>query len=230
MKLDNPLWGCRRIRDELLKLNISLSHESISRILSHFRKTGDIKPNLSWKKFLSAHWNSLFACDFFTTDIFGFKRFYVFFIIQLNTRKIVQYSITTNPNIPFLRNQFSHFEYQFPDSYLIHDNSGEFKYFPYDQYNIKSIPTVPYSPNMNAYAERFVRSIRSECLDYFIIFNYSQLNKIVKEYVDYYNNFRPHQGLKAIPNAPPHDGNSSGKICKKPLLFGLHHHYFRESA
>ncbi len=78
--------------------------------------------------------------------------------------------------------------------------------------------------------ERFVRSIRSECLDYFIIFNYSQLNRIVKEYVDYYNNFRPHQGLKAIPNAPPHDDNASGKIKKKPLLFGLHHHYYRESA
>ena len=94
----------------------------------------------------------------------------------------------------------------------------------------KSVSTVPYSPNLNAYAERFVRSIRSECLDYFIIFNYSQLNRIVKEYVDYYNNFRPHQGLKAIPNAPPHDDNASGKIKKKPLLFGLHHHYYRESA
>ena len=121
MKLDNPLWGCRRIRDELLKLNIDLSHESISRILSHFRKTGDIKPLLSWKRFLSAHWNSLFATDFFTVDVFGFKRFYVFFIIQLNTRKIVQYAVTPNPSIRFLRNQISHFEYEFPASHLIHD-------------------------------------------------------------------------------------------------------------
>jgi hypothetical protein len=83
---------------------------------------------------------------------------------------------------------------------------------------------------MNAYAERFVRSIRSECLDYFIIFNYSQLNRIVKEYIDYYNNYRPHQGLNAIPNASPHVNNTSGNIKKKSLLFGLHYHYYRDSA
>ena len=59
---------------------------------------------------------------------------------------------------------------------------------------------MPYSPDMNAYAERFVRSIRQECLDYFIIITYGQLHRIVKSYIDYYNNYRPHQGLKGIPN------------------------------
>jgi transposase InsO family protein len=84
---------------------------------------------------------------------------------------------------------------------------------------------------MNAFAERFVRSIREECLDYFIVFTYNQLHRIVKSYIDYYNNYRPHQGLKGIPNAPPEqEYPKTGKIKKKPLLFGLHNHYYREAA
>ncbi len=70
----------------------------------------------------------------------------------------------------------------YPKSHLIHDNSGELKWFPYDTYGIKGVAITPYSPNMNAYAERFVRSVRQECLDWFIVFNETQLRKIMKEY------------------------------------------------
>ena len=230
LKKENPLWGLRRIRDELIKLSIKVSHETISKVIQHFMKTGDIKPTLSWNRFLSSNWKTLFACDFFTMDIFGFKRFYVFFILELKTRKIVQYAITTNPTIQFLRNQFSVFEYEYPDSTLIHDNSGELKWFPYAQYNIKDVAIVPYSPNMNAYAERFVRSIRQECLDYFIIFTEGQLRRIINCYMEYYNNYRPHQGLKGIPNGLPMECSKTGEIKQKPLLFGLHNHYYREAA
>lgn len=112
------------------------------------RKSGEIKPNYSWSKFFKSHWQSLFACDFFSVDIFGFKRFYVFFIIELKSRKIVHYNVTQNPNIRFLRSQLSHFEELYPYdvrgcesrlSYLIHDNSGELKYFPYQEYEIKGV-------------------------------------------------------------------------------------------
>ena len=100
----------------------------------------------------------------------------------------------------FLRNQFIEFGYTHPGATLIHDNSNELRWFPYEQFNIKGVGIVPYSPDMNAYAERFVRSIRQECLDYFIIITYGQLHRIVKSYIGYYNNYRPHQGLKGIPN------------------------------
>jgi len=169
----------------------------------------------------------LFACDFFTVDIFGFKRFYVFFIIELKSRKIVHYNVTQNPNIRFLRSQFSYFEELYLDSYLIHDNSGELKYFPYKEYEINGIATTPYSPNLNAYAERFIRSVRQECLDWFVIFSEGQLRNILKSYMEYYNKFRPHQGLGAIPEGRPPD--VSGKIKKKPILYGLHNHYYRAS-
>jgi hypothetical protein len=75
---------------------------------------------------------------FITVDIFGIKRFFVFFIIELKSRKIVHYNVTQNPNIQLLRSQFSYFEELYPKSYLIHDNSGELKYFPYQ--GIDSIP------------------------------------------------------------------------------------------
>ncbi len=170
----------------------------------------------------------MFACDFFTVDIFGFKRLYIFFIIELQSRRIVHYNITTNPNIRFIRSQISYFEELYPDSYLIHDNSGELKYFPYNEYDIKSVATTPYSPNMNAYAERFIRSIRQECLDWFIIFSEKKLRNIIKKYMEYYNKYRPHQGINSMPEDKLPD--KYGKIRKMPILFGLHHHYYRKTS
>ncbi len=227
LKIDNYHWGCKRIQDELAKVSIDVSRETIRKVILDYRHSGDIKPNYSWSRFLKSHWNSLFICDFYTVDIFGFKRFYVFFIIELKSRKIVYYNITRNPNIKFLRRQFSYFEELYPDSYLIHDNSGELRYFPYEEYEINGVATTPYSPNMNAYAERFIRSARQECLDWFVIFSEKQLRNILKSYMEYYNLFRPHQGLNSIPEGRPPD--ISGKIKKMPILFGVHNHYYRAS-
>jgi transposase InsO family protein len=145
----------------------------------------------------------------------------------VKSRKIVHYNITQSPNIRFLRSQFSYFEELYPDSYLIHDNSGELKYFPYQEYEIKGVATTPYSPNLNAYAERFIRSVRQECLDWFVIFSERQLRNILKFYMEYYNQYRPHQGLNSIPEGRPPD--ISGKIKKKSILYGLHNHYYRAS-
>jgi transposase InsO family protein len=227
MKIDNYLWGCKRIQDELRKISIDISRETIRKVIQDYRKSGEIKPNYSWSRFLKDHWQSLFACDFFTVDIFGFKRFYVFFIIELKSRKIIHYNVTRNPNISFLRNQFSYFEEMYPKSYLIHDNSGELKYFPYHEYEINGVATTPYSPNLNAYAERFIRSVRQECLDWFIIFSERQLRNIMKSYMEYYNKFRPHQGINSIPEGKPPD--ISGKIKKEPILYGLHNNYYLAS-
>jgi hypothetical protein len=75
----------------------------------------------------------------------------------------------------------------------------------------------------------FIRSIRQECLDHFIIFTQTQLRRVVGSYIDYYNNYRPHQGLCGIPNAPPKQPET-GEIRKKPLVFSLHNHYYQEAA
>jgi putative transposase len=88
--------------------------------------------------------------------------------------------------------------------------------------------TAVRSSNMNAYAERFVRSIRQEALDHFILISEKQIKKIVEEYVNYYNKYRPHQGIGDIPDKCLISG--SGNIQYDDVLFGLHHHYYRSSA
>lgn len=145
IKNDNFLWGVYCIQDELRKINIDISRETIRKVLADYLANGEIKPNLSWATFLNAHWDSLFACDFFTVDMFGFSCLYVFFILELKSRKIVHWNITTNPNIQFLRNQFSYFSEIYPSSFLIHDNSGELKWFPYSEYGIMGVATVRWS-------------------------------------------------------------------------------------
>ena len=123
--MDNYLWGSKRIQDELSRISIDISRETIRKVIRDYRKLGDIKPKYSRRRLLKSHYQSLFAYAFFTVDIFGIKRFYVFFMIELKSKKIVHYNVTQNQNITFLRSQFSYTEELYSDSYLIHDNAGE---------------------------------------------------------------------------------------------------------
>ncbi|MDC7219532.1 MAG: integrase core domain-containing protein [Spirochaetales bacterium] len=228
MKILNRMWGYKRISDELEKLDISVCKKTIANVIQNGRKEGLILTVGLWKQFLLSHMKFLHSCDFFTVDLLGLKRFYIFFIIKIETREIVHWNITQSPTIAFLRRQISHFEEKYPGAVLIHDNSGELKWFPYEEYEIRDQATVPYSPNMNAFAERFIRSIRTECLDWFIILNGKHLRVLLKKYMHYYNNFRPHQGIGRIPCGKPPD--CKGKIKKQSFLFGLHHHYYRSAS
>jgi putative transposase len=227
-----PFMRTGKIQGELLKLGIMLSLSTIRRIIAAFRKEGKIKPALTWKKFIKAQINKLFSMDFFTvTTLFG-KTFYVFFIMYLKTREIMQFKVTDVPSAFFVRNQLTGFMYDREDkkTYLIHDGSGEFIFQDYKGLGIRNIRISPESPNMNAHAERFIGSVRRECLNWFILFSYKQLDRILKEYINYYNTMRPHQGImQDIPNGyTPQDGH--GRILKKPILSGLWNHYYREAA
>jgi len=235
MKNNNLLWGTRRIRDELLKLNIDLHRKTIQNILQNFRRRGKIKKSLSWKQFLKSHIDSLFAMDYFTVDTILNKRYYVFFLISHKTREIVQFAITQNPTSVFVKQQLIDFEQTFQNTvHLIHDRDTSFMNIDYLNYGIKNIATSVKAPNMNSIAERFVRTVRNEALDNFIILNQNQLGKILSEYVVFYNSMRPHQGIKAIPGKEPPDIQQSDfstrNIKKKSVLSDLHHHYFRDVA
>jgi putative transposase len=226
MKNSNLVWGIKRIQGELLKLGISLDKTTISHILKSFRRHGKIKKSLTWPRFIKAHIDSLFATDFFTVDTIFNKRFYIFFIIQLKTRKIVNFSLTTNPTRLFVRQRIIHFsEDKTHKSYLIHDRSPEFNQ-NYHLYNIKGVTTSVEAPNMNAYAERFISSVRREALDNFIVLNEDQLRNILLQYIHYYNSMRPHQGIhQKIPDG--YIPQPKGTVVAVPVLSGLHHHYKR---
>jgi len=235
MKNENLNWGTRRIRDELLKLNIDLHRKTIQNIINHFHRKGKIRKSLTWKQFLKSHVDSLFAMDYFTVDTIFNKRYFVFFMISHKTREIVQFSITQNPTREFVKQQLIEFEQSCKNTvYLIHDRDPGFMSIDYLSYGIRDVATSVKAPNMNSIAERFVRTVRNEALDNFIILNQGQLAKVLSEYVVFYNSMRPHQGIKAIPGKEPPDVQESdfatGDIKKKSVLCDLHHHYFRDVA
>ncbi len=134
MKRDNPLWGSRRIADELKKLNIYIHYTTVNKIIQTFRKKGMIQPTGSWKKFLKRHWDSIFAMDFMTIDTIIGKRLYLLLIIQLKSRKIVQWQLTEYPNREFVRQQIIDFTFDNPEPAT----------FIYDNYScaIKKIPIL----------------------------------------------------------------------------------------
>ena len=102
--------------------------------------------------------------------------------------------------------------------------------FPITWKNSDNAIGIPYFLDINAYAERLVCFAREECLDHFVIFIYGLLQRLIKSYIEYNNNYRPHQRLKGIPVAPAGTSPKDGEIKRKPLLFGLHSHYYSEAA
>jgi len=243
MKQDNHLWGCHRIADELKKIGIDLNPTTVNKIIQTFRKQGKIQPTGSWKKFLKSHWNSLFGMDLMTIDTLFGKRFYLLIILELKSRRIVQWHMTKNPCREFVKQRIELFSENFPDKKtLIYDNARQFFSIDYSCYGIQGVnisPAAPKAgrkqafcspmhPGMNAYTERVIGTIRREALDHFLLYTEKQVRNIIRQYVEYYNHQRPHQGINKIPVEKK--VLSSGKIQKEQILGGLHHNYYRSSA
>jgi len=229
MKLDNWFWGCRKISGELKKLDIIIHQTTVYKIIQTFRKTGQLQPVGCWKKFLKAHWNSLYGMDFMTCDTLFGKRFYILVILELKSRTMVKWDITEYPTREFVRQRIIDFSHDFPEKkHLIHDNAAQFTTIDFNDYNIQNTNTSIASPNMNAFTERVIGTIRREALDHFLLFSEKQVRNIVRKFIDYYNNHRIHQGINDIPSG--FFASKSGIIKKKKILGGLHHHYFRSSA
>ena len=229
MKNDNLFWGYKKIQGELQKLDIHLDKKTIRNILNDFRRKGRIKQSLTWEQFLRLQIHSIYAMDFFTVDTILQQRFYVYFMIYHKTREIVHFAITRNPCRQFVRQQLIEFEQSVNDLvYVIHDNAAQF-HLDYLAYGIKEIRTSVEAPNMNAIAERFIGSVRREALYYFLLISEKQVLNILREYIDYYNSKRPHQGLEQnIPQG--FEAQKCGKVRKTPILGGLYYHYERRAA
>ena len=229
MKNENLYWGYKKIQGELLKLGITLDQKAIRNIIADFRRRGKIKQYLTWKQFLRPQIHSIDAMDFFTIDTVLDQRCYVFFIMYHKTREIVQFAVTRNPMREFVRQQLMVFENRLNNVvYLIHDRAAQFD-LDYFAYGIKEVKISVNAPNMNAFAERFVGSVRREVLDYFLLISETQVIKILQEYVDYYNSKRPHQGIdQQMPNG--YKAQTNGRVLKFPILGGLCYHYMRRVA
>jgi putative transposase len=230
---DNRLWGAERIRGELLKLGIRVSKQTVQRYIRDIHKPH--RSGQSWSTFVRNHAHKIWACDFLQTYDVLFRAIFIFFIIELHSRRVVHVGVTRFPTDTWVAQQLREATaFGAQPKYLIRDNDGKYGI----QFSkvaavtgIEQVKTAIAAPKMNAVAERFIGSVRRECLDHVLILTESHLCRIVSEYVDYFNVARPHQALAQSPpclNAdPPFVSFKDGKIRAYPVLSGLHHDYQR---
>ena len=234
MAKNNRLWGAERIRGELLKLSIHVCKRTIQK---YMRQTCLPRPRgQTWSTFLRNHAESIWACDFLqVTDLF-FRSLFAFFIIELKSRKIIHVGVTRSPTDSWVAQQLREATpYGERPRYLIRDNDSKFgPSFARvaTTSGIKVLRTPYQAPRANAVCERFLGSVRRECLDHFLILHEKQLHRLLNAYVMYFNQARPHQGIQQqlpdppVPSAPSHD--QSDKVISGPVLGGLHRDYRRQ--
>lgn len=231
------LWGAKKIEGKLLKLGIKLGRTTILKLIRPFRKNTDPERSQRWRTFLANHADQIWAADFFTATTIGFKQLYVFVIMAIHSRKIIHFAVTDHPTSDWTYRQVLESTWDNPaPRFLLIDRDNKYGgTFTADLKNwlaIKVLRTPYKAPKANAFCERLIGSIRRECLDHFLVFSQKHLRKILKEYVEYYNLCRPHQGIAqkipGIKNADP--PQLTGKICSRQILGGLHYHFFRKAA
>ena len=208
MAADNERWGYSRIVGELSKLGVVVSRSSVRRILLEhgLEPAPERLEHMPWAKFLRTHWAGLAAADFFTVEVwstFGLIRYMVLFVIDLPTRRVEIAGISLVPKGPWMeqiaRNLVDEMAgFLRGKTHLIHDRDPLFtRGFRelLQSAGVTSVRLPPRSPNLNAFAERFVLSIKSECLSRLVILGERHLRRAIAEYVDHYHHERTHQGL-----------------------------------
>ena len=242
MATDNERWGYSRLVGELSKLGVVVSRSSVRRILLEhgLEPAPERLKHMPWSTFLKAHWDAIAAADFFTVEVWsgaGLIRYLVFFVIDLPTRKVEIAGIAPIPDGLWMqqvaRNLIDGFSgFLRGKRFLIHDRDPLFtRGFRelLQSAGVTSVRLPPRSPNLNAFAERFVLSIKSECLNRLVILGERHLRRAIAEYVEHYHHERTHQGLgnRLIKGAPERE---SGRVVRRERLGGLLNHYYREAA
>jgi len=237
---ENPGWGYVRIAGELRKLGVAVSATSVRNILAEAGlPPAPQRDRQSWRTFLQAHGESILACDFFTVDTVWLRRLYVLVFPSIGNRRIEYVACTRNPNTAWMLQQARNLLMELDDrgrpvEFLIHDRDTKFPR-AFDALlateKIKVIRTPVQAPN--AHAERWVGSVRRECLDRLLIIGRRQLEHVLCVYVRHYNRRRPHRALDLQPpeasarNSPVAAGSSTDdlQVRRTDLLGGLIHEY-----
>jgi putative transposase len=242
MAQENPGWGYTRIRDALGNLGYELARTTIRSILKEhgIDPAPERSKRTSWKAFLRAHWDAIAACDFFTVEVLtwtGITRFYVMFVIELQTRRIEVAGIVRQPHgawmLQVARNLLDADDgFLTGKRYLLMDRDP--LYTAAFRELLRSAGVTPIrlpanSPNLNAYSERFVRSMKSECLDKLVLLGENHLRTVVREYVAHYHTERNHQGLDGRLIEPPANHTGTGPIDCRERLDGLLRFYHRQA-
>ena len=198
----------------------------------------------TWKRFMKSHWDTLCACDFFSVEAlgaFGTVRYMVFFVIEVKTRAVEIAGIAVDPGEEWMKQVARNLTdpvdgFLRGAKYLIHDRDPLFsKAFVaiLKSGGVKSVKIPAQSPNCNANAERFVKTIKYECLNNFVILGERHLRFLIKEFVEHYMAERFHQGIggQLIRNGgSTNDNGADGKVSHRSRLGGLLNFYYREAA
>lgn len=241
---ENPRWGYRRIAGALRNMGWRVSPSTIKRLLAAegLLPAPDRAKHTTWSTFLRIHWDAIAAADFFTVEVLtalGLVRYQVFFLIELATRRVHLVGLTRDPGQAWMlqaaRNLTDAVDGALRGKrYLIVDRdplyTQAFRHM-LGAAGVEVLRLPPRSPNLNAYAERFIRSIRTECLDHIVPLGERHLRTVLGEYLEHYHRERNHQGIgNALiePRAGP--ANDNGEVRRKRRLGGLLSFYERGAA
>ena len=237
---ENRRWGCVRIQGELAKLGVRVSATKIRTLL---RREGlgpaPRRSGPTWSEFLRAQASGVLACDLFTVETLFLKTLYVFFFIELGTRRVHVAGATRTPDSAWVTQQARNFSgdlagRQVAFRFLIRDRDSKYtsgfdEVFRCD--GTRVIRTPIRAPRANAFAERWVRTVRTECLDWMLILGRRHLERVLSVYVMHYNLERPHRGLAlATPISPIGRAEPAAiapPVRRRDLLGGLIHEYSR---
>jgi len=245
MAKENRGWGYGHIAGALAELGYDISDQSVGNILKRrgLSTAPDRKKTTTWKAFIRTHMEVLWATDFFSTEVWtlgGLVTFYILFFIKLDTREVHLAGVTAHPNEAWMMQMARNatmeaWGFLAPGQYLIHDRDTKycdaFKQI-IDDAGVKRLPLPPRSPWLNAFAERWVKSVKDEALARVILFGERSLHHVLGEYVEHYHAERPHQGKgNVIPfPAPRAEGAADGPIECRERLGGLLKYYHRKAA
>jgi hypothetical protein len=237
---ENPRWGYRRIQGELGKLGHAASASAVRAALRRHRvpPAPQRRQATTWRAFVRSHKEQLLAGDFFTVETLFLQTLYALFFIEIGTRRVHFGGCTAHPTAAWVTQQARNLSWTLQDAgvsprFLIHDRDAKFP--PtfdavFAAEDIKVVRTPYRAPPANAYAERWVRSARAECLDRLLIVNEAHLRHVLAGYVGHYNRARPHRGLDQQTPMPHVPSEPNGVVMRRDVLGGLIHEYDREAA
>jgi transposase InsO family protein len=245
MAEDNRTWGYRRIQGALANLGHAIDAITVRNILCRHR----LEPapqrrqaGMSWSQFLTLHREVLAATDFFTVEVatwHGLVTYYVLFVMELATRRVEIAGITPHPTAAFMQQCARQLTdpcegFLLGKRYLLHDRDTKYTQ-AFDALmkdsGVEPIVLPPRSPNLNAYCERFVRSIKEEALEQMVMLGERSLSYAIQQYLAHYHHERNHQGLGNHRITPePEGGRQGGAVVRRDRLGALLSYYYREAA
>jgi transposase InsO family protein len=238
---ENPRWGYLRIVVELNGLGVLVSATTVRKVLraEHLGPAGR-RPGPSWRDFLRTQARSVIATDFFTVDTVCFQRLYVLFFIEVGSRRVHLAGCTAHPNAAWVTQQARQITWTFDDraqpiQCLIRDHDRKFTTSfdaVFEARGARIVPTPIQVPQANGIAERFIRTVRSECLDWLLIGNAHHLERVLSVFIDHYNGHRAHRSLGLAPPTgrqpiAPWAGTSLIAVNRRDRLGGLVREYER---